>query len=73
MNTSLKKEALLEPDDKNKYDTLLKNLMATFPKEITRELCPIYEGEEVSIFSESLALNERRMDNVVKLEKARVR
>ena len=61
----------MEPDDKNKYDSLLKNLMSSFPKEITRELCPNYNGEEISLFSESLSLNERRMDSVVRLEKTK--
>jgi len=45
--------------------------VSSFPKEITRELCPNYDGEEVSLFSESLSLNERRMDSVVKLEKTK--
>ncbi len=53
------------PDDKNKYDTILKHLTALFPKEFAQEFCPMYHGEEVSLFSESLSISERTMDRVI--------
>ncbi len=57
------------PEDKSKYDTVLKHLTSLCPKAFAKEFCPSYDGEEVSLFSESLSISERKTDRVIALKR----